>query len=193
MEEQSPSSAAKSASRPNRIPLRESRLKRARKAATMLLLTGFPGLLFYAYLHFSETGRFPALEKNMPGFIVALVIGLICGLALYAFNKALDRWLSWIDYYTSRFLLGFLADVIIAMTVIVSLSTLAIKLWGNDIFWPSTTAEDPDVKWKIAILSVVFIFIYNVIYALLYAYQYYAVAQLGRLKRERKQLELQFE
>jgi LytS/YehU family sensor histidine kinase len=68
-----------------------------------------------------------------------------------------------------------------------------VNLFGAGVFWKGLKLDQPDLAWKIMILFLVIIFIYNVIYALLYAYQHYAFAQLDHLRTERKQLELQFE
>lgn len=133
------------------------------------------------------------LQERFAGFAISLMIGIPTGAALYTFNKTLDRWLPWMKYFSSRFLLGFILNLSLALTMVIISARAFIRFWGPDIFWNNSGADDPDVTWKIAILLVVFLFIYNVIYALLYAYQHYAVAQLDELKRERKQLELQFE
>jgi LytS/YehU family sensor histidine kinase len=69
----------------------------------------------------------------------------------------------------------------------------AILQMSPHIFWQGLTFEDADLIWKVIILLLIFIFIYNVIYALLYSYQHYAVAQIENLQNERKQLELQFQ
>ncbi len=51
----------------------------------------------------------------------------------------------------------------------------------------------PTIIWKVGILLLASLSIYIIVYALLYSYQQYAVAQIETLQRERKQLELQFE
>jgi hypothetical protein len=163
------------------------------KAVVFLLLTGVPALLFYTYLQFSETGRFPKVERNPGGFFFSAMTGVITGLVLYRFNKLLDRLIPWMTYFTTRFLTGFVANALVAIGLIVSLSAIVIRVWDRKMYWSGTAPDDPDVSWKVIILTVAFVFIYNVIYALLYAYQHYAVVQLQSVKRERKQLELQFE
>jgi LytS/YehU family sensor histidine kinase len=46
---------------------------------------------------------------------------------------------------------------------------------------------------KVAILSALVLFIYRVIYALMYSYNQYTIAQIETVKNERKQMELQFQ
>jgi LytS/YehU family sensor histidine kinase len=73
------------------------------------------------------------------------------------------------------------------------LATIMASLADSKSFWKVLDGDDEDLKWKIAILLITIMFIYNVIYALLYSYQHYAIAQIETLQNERRQLELQFE
>ncbi|HEU5147978.1 MAG TPA: histidine kinase [Chryseosolibacter sp.] len=157
------------------------------------LSTALPSLLFYSYLFYSETGRLPNLQNNIKGFAVAIIAGIVIGSVLYVLNRLLNGWIKWINYFTSRFLVGLITNVIIAFGLIVGLASIVLELWHSDVFWNDYAVDDPDVMLKIAILTIVYVFIYNVIYGLLYAYQHYAVAQIQELQRDRKQLELQFE
>jgi len=166
---------------------------RIRKLGRVAFFSSFAAVLFYAYVHFSETGVFPALEKNISGVIASIIMGILLGLALYTFNKLLDRWIPWRNYFSSRFLAGYGSNVLLSLFMVISLTAVAIKLFRGPVFWKGFNPGDPDLTWKVVILFLVFLFIYNVIYALLYAYQHYAVAQLEHLQHERKQLELQFE
>lgn len=165
---------------------------RAGKIAWIALLSGLPGLVFYGYLHYSETAAFPTLEKNATGFFASAAIGIIVGSSLYALNRMLDRRIPWSDYFSYRFLAGYSGNVALSIGMMV-LASVLITSWGTPVFWEGFNLDDPDLTWKVFILVLVFVFIYNVIYALLYAYQHYAVAQLDQLRNERHQLELQFE
>jgi LytS/YehU family sensor histidine kinase len=82
---------------------------------------------------------------------------------------------------------------LIAYGITFGLAVVTAWLAGNKTFWNALDVNDQDLKWKIAILWITVMFIYNVIYALLFSYQHYAVAQIETLQNERKQLELQFE
>lgn len=161
--------------------------------ARVALLATLPAAIFYAYLHYSEAGYFPTLRKNLPGYTAAILIGIIVAFALQLFNKTLNRWIKWSVHFSTRFLVGFICNSMIAFILVTLLSEVIIKTSGQNTFWVLQTTDDPDVVWKISILLAVFVFIYNVTYALLYAYQHYAVAKIDQLQHERKQLELQFE
>src|SRR5436190_1884939 len=79
------------------------------------------------------------------------------------------------------------------LVILIGVAAFLIRSFGSDIFWKDLSIEDPDLTWKICILLLTILFIYNVVYALLYSYQHYAIAQIENLQNERKQLELQFE
>jgi hypothetical protein len=153
----------------------------------------FAAILFYIYLHFSETGKFPTFRQNISGIGASIVIGSLLGFILYFFNKLLDKWIPWRKYFTSRFLVGFISNLILSTGFGISLASVFISSVPGHVFWPGVSLKDPDLTWKIVILFLVFIFIYNIVYALLYSYQHYAIAQIEQLQNERKQLELQFE
>jgi LytS/YehU family sensor histidine kinase len=88
---------------------------------------------------------------------------------------------------------GYTSNVVLTLFIVISLTPMAIRFLPGPVFWTGFDPDDADIAWKAFILLLVILFIYNVIYALLYAYQHYAVAQLEHLQQERKQLELQFE
>jgi sensor histidine kinase YesM len=163
-----------------------------RRIGIVLLISAPAGALLFTYLHYSETGIFPSV-RNLSGFIAGAIIGCCCGVGLYFTNKALDKWIPWRNFFASRFFLGLVIDYALAVLLCLLVSSAIIAAFGPSVFWPTSSAQDEDLKIKTLILIMTAIFIYNIIYALLYSYQQYAVAQLENLQRERKQMELQFE
>jgi sensor histidine kinase YesM len=151
------------------------------------------GFLFYAYLHYSESGIFPSFRKEQLQILACLVVSAAVGMTLYFFNRKLNQWLPWRNYFTSRFLVGYITNTALAFGMTLGLAMAIASLKGSKTFWKALDANDADLKWKMAILLVTIMFIYNVIYALLYSYQHYVIAQIETLQNERKQLELQFE
>jgi hypothetical protein len=164
-----------------------------RKIAWIILFSSVPATLCYAYLHYSETGAFPSLSKNAGGMLAGATIGSLLGAALYRVNKWMDRRLPWRNNFSLRFLAGYTTDVFLSLALSIPLAVLLVNFFGASVFWQGLSLSHPDLRWKIIILLVVVMFLYNVIYALRYAYQHYAFAQLDHLRTERKQLELQFE
>jgi two-component system, LytTR family, sensor kinase len=163
-----------------------------RKWVMASTIGGFLAILFYGYLHFSETGHFPA-GNNVTGIVLSTLIGALLTSALYFTNNLLDLWLPWKKLFAARFLTGYLVNIILAIVITLVLSWLLIRIFGESIFWNGLSLRDEDLIWKISILFFSSLFIYNIIYALLYSYQHYAIAQIENLQNERKQLELQFE
>lgn len=164
-----------------------------RRIALVVLIGGSVGMLFYAYIHFSEKDFFPETSHNLPGFLVSAFVGFLTALSLYYTNKILDKFIPWKNFYATRFLLGYIVNYAVALAMTFGLSMAFVYLSGRDTFWIGFSSDDADMKLKIGILLLAILFIYKVIYALLYSYQQYAVAQLENIQRERKQLELQFE
>lgn len=163
-----------------------------RKIGIAILISGSAGALLYTYLHFSETGGTPSVER-FKGFLVSAIIGCLAGIALYFTNIGLDKLIPWRNHFASRLGIGMIVNYLVAVLLCLLFSSLATIVFGPTVFWETFSSEDADLKVKGLILIMTAIFIYNIIYALLYSYQQYAVAQLETLQRERKQLELQFE
>ncbi|MFZ6013266.1 MAG: sensor histidine kinase [Bacteroidota bacterium] len=164
-----------------------------RRFGLVMIVAASLGVLFYAYLHFSEIGYFPVVANRMGGALASAIIGTVLGSGLYIFNQWLDKKLTWRSSFTTRFLLGYLFNIVIAISISLGLGAAIIGLLTPNVFWPGLSLNDEDLTWKIVILLLSSLFIYNVIYSLLYSYQHYAVAQIENLQSERKQLELQFE
>lgn len=158
----------------------------------IVALSGTLGTLLYAYLYFSETGVFPS-TANIRGFIWSALITQVTGFALYYFNRALDHLLPWRNYFATRFIVGYVTNFALALALTLGTAWLVLTVTAPGVFWPGFTSNDPDIIWKVGILLLASLSIYTIVYALLYSYQQYAVAQIETLQRERKQLELQFE
>jgi len=163
-----------------------------RKIGIVSLVSASMGVVLYGYLHFSETGRFPS-SNNSAGFLLSAMVGSITGVVLYYVNAKLDALLPWKNFFASRFALGYIVNYLLALACSFGMVAVANFFLAENTLWSGTSDEDNDMKIKAAILLMSVIFIYSIVYALLYSYQQYAVAQLESLQRERKQLELQFE
>jgi two-component system, LytTR family, sensor kinase len=174
--------------------IRYTMREHARKLFIAILIGGLLGFLFFTYLQFSETEKLPSFSATGVAEILASVfIGSILSIALYFFNKQLDRWIPWRKFFAGRFLTGYFTNLLLAMVISVGLSLLFMTILGEEVLWKGLSREDEDLLMKIAILMLSSLFVYHVVYALLYSYQHYAVAQIESLQAERKQLELQFE
>ena len=167
--------------------------ERLRSLLIVAIAGGLLTMLFFVYLHYSETARVPSLAAATKELPASFVIGTCLGLALFIFNKKLDAWIPWRKYFAGRFITGYVSNCIIALTITLLLALTFISIAEQETFWSGLSPKDEDVLLKISILMVTSVFIYTVVYGMLYSYQHYAVAQIENLQSERKQLELQFE
>ena len=166
---------------------------RLKKVTAITTLAAGLFVVLYIYLHYSETGRFPNLRTHGRGVAITIVMGVIVALSLYLVNRLLDRWITWRKNFSTRLLTGYLLNVVIATSITMALGLLAIETFGQNVLWTGFTKNDEDIFLKILILYLTSLFIYNVVYAILFSYQHYAVAQIENIQRDRRQLELQFE
>lgn len=164
-----------------------------RRLALVIVISASLGMLMFSFLHFSEIGYFPLLTETPSGFALSALMGAVIGVASYFINKLLDKWLPWRNLFTARFICGYIVSFLAAMLLAYLSSEAILYIFGPQSFWDGYAHRDHDMSIRVAILLSSTVFIYTVVYALLYSYQQYAVAQLESMQKERKQLELQFE
>lgn len=168
-------------------------LPKIRRILLVIAVAFSVGMLIFAYLHFSENGYFTAFRETPTGFVGSGTIAAVAGLLLYYGNRFIDTWIPWRKNFPGRFTVGYVSSLAIAFVTTFGLAAACVGLGGTDFFWEGYSPYDEDMNIKVGILLSSTVFIYTVIYALLYSYQQYAVAQLEHLQQERKQTELQFE
>src|SRR5262245_9230676 len=88
-----------------------------RRAGFVSLVAATLGVMFYAYLHFSENYFFPSPTRSFGGYLLCAFWGAFAGLTLYFTNRLLNKWVPWHQRFTSRFVLGYLSNFIITMTI----------------------------------------------------------------------------
>ena len=167
--------------------------ERIRRLGLVALVSSGVGLLFFIYLQYSETGKFPVLSQNLSGLLLSIMLTCLTAFSVYYMNFLLNWLLPWKSMFAGRFLLGYLTHIGIATIVLIALGAALIDYTGPEVFWKGLTINDEDVTWKLFILILVTGFIYNVVYTILFSYKQFAVAQIETIQNERKQLELQFE
>jgi two-component system LytT family sensor kinase len=173
--------------------LRYAMSERLRKFALVFLVSSTLGVLYYIYLHYSETGLFPRLVEHMGGFGLSILIANTIGFLFFAINHWLDRWISWKTFFVARFVAGYVLHTLIGIGLVSAVAYLLSTMSAGSILWENFSTNDPDVLVKLIILFLVTNFIYSIVYSLLFSYKQYAVTQIDSLQSERKQLELQFE
>ena len=164
-----------------------------RRVLGVMFISATLGVLFYAYLHYSETGLFPTIREQYMGLLVTACIGILTGLSMYYANHLLDKVITWATSFSGRFITGYIVNVVLSITVVGGLTYLIMKTIAENFFGKGISLNDQDLFSKLVILLAVTSFIYSIIYSLLYSYKQYAFAQIDSIHQERKQLELQFE
>jgi hypothetical protein len=164
-----------------------------RNIAMVVLISGPLGILLYGYLFFSNTGKFITPATHATAIVWSAAIGIVAGLGMYYSNEVLNRWLSWSLHYAARFAAGMITHLGIVLLLFLGMVSLTEKAGYAPAVWGQGDLSYGDMRFKAAILLITTIIIYNILYALLYSYQQYAVAQIEKIRRDRKQLELQFE
>jgi sensor histidine kinase YesM len=164
-----------------------------RDIAMVVLITGPLGVLLYGYIFFSNTSKFIGLASDTTGIVWSASVGIVAGFIVYYCNVVLNRWLSWNFHYAARFAAGILAHLVATFLLFLGMASITENAGYTTSIWGPGNINYVDMRLKAAILLMTTILIYNVLYALLYSYQQYAFAQIDKIRRDRKQLELQFE
>jgi two-component system LytT family sensor kinase len=163
-----------------------------RKFVLLVPVCSLLGALYYIYLFYSETGRFPTPEKEGLYYIISLLIANVIGVAVHEIDRKFDSWLGWKNLFFTRFLTGFLVNSVVASVFLVGIGSLLVNQLsasGMAHFYHQWREE----LWKLGILVLITFFLYEVFYGWFYSYRYYAIAQVGHLRSDRLQLELQYE
>lgn len=151
-----------------------------RRYTILAFLSITVGILFPLYVTYSELGKLPPLNEQMPAYLVATVLTAACGFIILKVDMLLDRFINWRTGFLLRFISGFLLNVVIALTII---ATSSIYIFESG----------PEATLKVSILFIITIFIYEIFYGWFYSYRYYAYTQVEGVRLERWQMELQFE
>ena len=122
----------------------------------------------------------------------SIILANAVGILVHFMNKQLDRWINWRQLFFSRFFIGFIITLTAACSFIflIGYLTVAIVYQLNVSEFYLRWQEE---IWKLGILSLIILFIYEVFYGWFYSYRYYASTQVDKLKSDRLQMELQYE
>ena len=80
------------------------------------------GVLFLMYLHFSASGKLPSVIEKSEHYILSIMIINLCGIAAYLIDHWLDSKISWREAFLSRFLVGLVANMIVVLSIALSLT-----------------------------------------------------------------------
>jgi two-component system LytT family sensor kinase len=163
-----------------------------RKFAVAVPVSSLVGILFFIYLFYSETGHFPSPEKSFFYYVLTLILANLSGILVFFSGRFLDAQISWRNSFFSRFSLGFITNTVVVSLLVTGFGAGVIAVSGHVTaahFYHQWREE----IWKLGILLLITFFLYEVFYGSFFSYRYYAVTQVGQLRAERWQLELQFD
>lgn len=162
------------------ITLQPSGRETLRRYALLSLVSIVLGVLFAVYITYSEAGHLPPIRDQLKKYALTALCTLVISLLIFRIDTLLDKFISWRNNFLVRFLVGFLANTIVTLSI-VALSSIYLVV------------ANPEATLKVSILFIISIFIYEIFYGWFYSYRYYAITQVEGIRSERWQLELQFE
>ncbi len=146
---------------------------------------GILGISILYYLAFSEGIR----NTTVNAYLYAAFGGALAGIFVTVLSKFLDKKIKWQSQTGSRLIAGIILNtvfVFILINLIIRLFSLTHDLSLNEevLYF---------FKLKLAILIIITIILYSVLYFTYYSYHYYHYEQISALKLERKQIDLQLD
>ena len=163
-----------------------------KKVSLLSLVVSSLGVLFFIYLFYSEFGHFPSSANEIPMYIISILIANTSGLFIYFINSKLNKIIEWKKFFFTRFVSGFILHFISTSLVVLAFSYLITNFFMSKEIGVAYNELREEV-WKLGILVLITLFIYQVFYGWFYSYRYFASAQIKQLQQDRHQMELQFE
>lgn len=158
----------------------------------LFLIISALGVSIFTYLFYSEMGYLPQLEKEIGPLLLSVVIANAAAYLVTTIDKKLNFLISWRRLFFTRFVVGFITNVI-AVSALVSLIGYFLISFVYQLSLGPYYQQMHEEIWKLGILFLIILFIYEVFYGWFYSYRYFATTQVDQLKSERSQMELQFE
>jgi len=153
------------------------------KKHILIIGSGFVlGVLFYLYF---QTTAINSTSKQTLQLVLSGIVGTLVSYICYTISKQLDNLLSWKHQLTNRFLTGIIINFIAACAI-----TIGLKFLYASIIETSFQYNRNEVI-NLAILLLIVMLFYNIIYFALYSYSVYAKGQINAITYERKQIDLQ--
>ena len=158
-----------------------------------LILFTVIGLLFFLYLYYGENDVLPKFGADFSLYLVTIVVSLLVGFGIDIINRKLNKKLGWRKSIFLRFTSGLVLNFAWVITILLLAAwignlTQVVKI---KIFEAEFIKNEFEIK--LIILSVLGLFIFNLVEFVTYSYSEYSVGQIRKLRAERKQLEFQFE
>ncbi len=163
-----------------------------KRYAILFAIVSTLGISIFAYLYYSETGTLPSIETHFWYLVLSILLSNSAGFLVSQLDVRLDRMISWKSLFFTRFLVGFITNTMVVSAITLAVGYFIVSVGHQLDIGPFYTQWHEEI-WKLGILMLIIIFIYEVFYGWFYSYQYFAITQVDQLRSERWQMELQFE
>ena len=134
-----------------------------KKSFRIFIIITLIGFLFYSYLFYSETGRFPEYFKQPLLLTLIIIISNLIGWSIIISNKLLNKLILWKKNIALRFITGIISNSILCIILAFLAFILYITISTEDITIYSALNKFSEVLIKLGILSFITIFIYSII------------------------------
>lgn len=164
-----------------------------RKIWTKIIVNSLLGFTFFAFLSYSHEGSFPAYGEQLQflKLFISIAVANIAGFAVLLLDQKLDGFVHWRSNTFGRFLAGLTFNYLLALTLCIGASIIFLTLFGMG--WETIKVEYGELGIKSGIILLIYIIIYETGYFAFYSYNEFAHVQIGAIKEDRTQIQLQFE
>ncbi|UII20679.1 sensor histidine kinase [Fulvivirga ligni] len=158
-----------------------------------VLICTFIGIAYFLYLFYSEEAYLPSLLQNLPHLFVSIFTANLIGLVMYTSDRQLNKYISWKENLSTRFISGLLVNILLATGIMAVISWIYLGIYIDNFRIGEIWTAFNEYIIKLSIITLIAIVLYSLIYFALYSYNQYAIVQIESIKDQRKQLQLQFD
>lgn len=163
-----------------------------KRYGVIFIILSLLGVSIYSYLYYSETGYPPSIDRQLVFLVLSIISTNIAGFIVSFLDRQMDRLINWRQLFFTRFFVGFIVTSIGVALFALAIGYVLVAFIYQLKIVPFYTQWHEEI-WKLGILIVIILFIYEVFYGWFYSYRYFAITQVDQLRSERWQMELQFE
>jgi two-component system, LytTR family, sensor kinase len=163
-----------------------------RKYGVFLAAWSVLGILFFLYLYYSEYGTFPDPAVHWGIGLLSILLANLAGGLVRSLDHLLNRVLAWRSLFFTRFIAGFVLNTVGVMLLTAVAGYTFVTLMNTRPL-DAVYFQWHEEIWKLGILVLTSLLLYEVFYGWYYSYRYFMVMQVEQLKSERWQMELQFQ
>jgi two-component system, LytTR family, sensor kinase len=158
-----------------------------------LLFSALTGVLVYAFLMYSESGEIVLQEAQLSVWLGSAICGQLVFGAVYRMGQWLDSRIPWNGKVFLRLLCSLLLDLLLTVVIVLAIVLCFWLVAGHKLELTDYVRMQNEAALKLLVISIVILFIYEIITLVVYSYEQFAETQLETASLKRKQLALQSE